>query len=197
MRHLLTIIMILSLQACVGEKSGLKFSAPDPGGNIDNLTEEQQFAFEELQQKVLKPSNCLNCHSGLATFEGVQAMFKPGNPEESSMFVKMEDGSMPMGGEPVTTEQLEITRSFINSFSVPVEPEVVDFAVIQQRILVPHCIQCHSKVTSEEALGKWINKKKPLKSLFLSVVASGKMPKNKPRLDVKEQMLIKKYLEQI
>lgn len=116
----------------------------------------------------------------------------PGKPEESRLFLVVENGKMPKNASPLSTADLEFIRNYINGLA---SKTVVTFEQIQKEVLEPSCIACHKRVTSEEALMRWINTEDPLNSKFIQVVRSGKMPKDAPPLDIDKQKLILQYLK--
>ncbi len=191
----LFLLMLLALgQACVGEKkSDLQFSAPDT--RTGSITVNDLETFAGLKSKILD-GKCISCHQNFATEEGIAKYVVPKKPEFSKLFTEVEDGSMPKGSSPLSTLELEVVMTYINNLKVATPPSgKVDFIRIQKQILIPSCVQCHQNITSEENLMKWIDKKRPLKSLFLKVVTSGSMPKKAAKLSLEDQDLIREYLQ--
>jgi mono/diheme cytochrome c family protein len=191
----LSLFVLLTLfQACVGEKkSNLEFSGPET--RTGSITVNDFETFAGLKSKIMD-GKCISCHQNFATEDGIAKYVVAKKPELSQFFIEVENGSMPKGSAPLSTLELEVVTSYINNLKVPdpIPSGKVDFLAIQKQILIPSCVQCHQGMASEQNLLKWINRKQPLKSIFLKVVKNGSMPKGGAKLSLKEQDLIRNYL---
>lgn len=75
---------------------------------------DQKVTFNDIFNKVIGTNRCLQCHSSWASDEEqVLQRIKPGDPGASSFFIRMENGSMPLGGPVVSDESLEIVKRYI------------------------------------------------------------------------------------
>lgn len=124
MKKVLGILLLFSVIACKqakGDKGELSFEAnPKPTPVNETTPEEddsidiiQKVSFDELKNKILKPKNCLNCHGGMKSEKGLSFFIEPGQPEDSSLYVAVKDGRMPIGGRVLTTAELEIVENYI------------------------------------------------------------------------------------
>ena len=122
-------------------------------------------------------ANCLLCHGenlqqnglDLRTRDSIQKggesgpAIVPGSAEESLLFEKVSSGEMPMGGEKLSDEEIELIERWINAGglrvgenlqsvlkrarrNVPTEPEIM------VSILYPNCLVCHGKQKQEGGL---------------------------------------------
>ena len=75
----------------------------------------------------------------------------------------------------------------------PVRAEEVDYKVLQKKIL-PKCIGCHQKWTTEEAFAKYIVPGKPDESQFYDSVKTGRMPKRAQPLTSQQLEIVRNYI---
>ncbi len=75
----------------------------------------------------------------------------------------------------------------------PVRAEEVDFKVLQKQIL-PKCLGCHQKWTTEEAFAKYIVPGKPDESQFYDAVKTGRMPKRAQPLSSQQLEIVRNYI---
>jgi len=111
----------------VSEQLNQKYQAlcgeqPPKRGEAKPIDKETLAAFELLQSK------CANCHkpgstTGANSFNDIlnakelidRNIVTSGNPEDSTLIERIEDGSMPMGQEELTSSQKELLRSWIKN----------------------------------------------------------------------------------
>lgn len=88
--------------------------------------------------------------------------------------------------------------TFTDQTSQPQNSEQqVGFSLIKSQILSPNCIKCHSDVSSENGLQKWITKGDPENSAFYLTIKDGSMPKNAAPLSTADLELIRNYIQQM
>jgi hypothetical protein len=75
--------------------------------------------------------------------------------------------------------------------------DVVTYDRIKSEILGPHCLSCHSSVSSEKVLKGWITPGHPETSPFFTTVENGSMPKGQTPLDTYSLDLIRNYISQM
>lgn len=83
--------------------------------------------------------------------------------------------------------------SFAVMIEEPVRAEEVDFQILQKQIL-PKCIGCHQKWTTEEAFAKYIVPGKPDESQFFDSVKTGRMPKRAQPLSSQQLEIVRNYI---
>ena len=92
---------------------------------VDNETRQFQIIetieaelvdFKALKDNILTPKGCIGCHGDWASSEeGVDAYVVAGDPESSLLYLRVEDGTMPYRGVPLTELELELVRNYINN----------------------------------------------------------------------------------
>lgn len=135
------LILLFLLVGC--EKSGTSehklFQATPPiEGGVD---------FATLNSFILKPL-CLRCHAWAADEGQVQSRVVAGNPEASSLYVRMANGSMPQGGPALTSAQLEVVAAYINgpatSNPVPTIELKPTYESLKVHLFEKSCTMCHN-----------------------------------------------------
>lgn len=79
--------------------------------------------------------------------------------------------------------------------SLGLNAEEVTYSQIKSDILKPHCLSCHSDVSTETGLKKWITAGDPDHSKFFTEVENGSMPQNASPLSTKDLQMIRIYIE--
>jgi mono/diheme cytochrome c family protein len=162
----------------------------------------QQVRFDRDVAPILK-SNCAGCHGdsvkmkelNLTTEESVLKgsesgpVVVPGKPDESLLYKKVRDGSMPMGKPHLSEQQIGTILSWIKG-----DAPAVDNTPITQHEVIPilltRCTVCHGlrkqegglDLRSKEAMlkggksGPAIVLGKPEESLLIKKISSGEMP---------------------
>ena len=112
---LIRIIWVLLLVACIPENK--KISKLDIGDSAVDKNETirvgDSLAFKKLNEDVLKPQGCIFCHDWVANERQLLTKIVPGEPFMSSLYLRIEDGSMPLGGPPADKEDLEKVEKYI------------------------------------------------------------------------------------
>lgn len=184
-------------------KSNLVF---DENGGL-NLEPDMEVTYGTIKEEILN-AKCINCHSNVATENGLKEWIQPGKPEQSPFFTKTENGSMPKNGSPLSTRDLELIRLYITQLapSPTMSPEPtpspeagtnsgITYAQVKSRILDNYrCTSCHS-VGTEAKLANWINTTSPERSRFYTMTKSGAMPENGPRVSSEDQNFILQYVK--
>lgn len=68
------------------------------------------------------------------------------------------------------------------------------FEDMKNKVLIPHCISCHKKATTEEGIAHWVKAGKPESSALYMAVKEGRMPKKAAPLSTVELELIFDYI---
>ena len=182
--------------SCGKTTSDLKFSVNDASKSF--LDPSQQVTFSQIKSTILTPY-CLSCHSSVGTESNLKNWISPGNPQGSSFFTTVENGSMPKNHAPLDTSKLELIKIYIEQM-VPSTPTTtptsgITYAEIKAAVLTPYrCVNCHS-VGTESQLTKWINKTSPERSAFYTTIKSGSMPPSGSEVSVDKQALVLQYLK--
>lgn len=114
-----SLLLLLTLASCVetGTREDLIFKeipSVAPVQPSEPGQPEEKITFEDIKQNVLEPFRCVICHSNWANTEsGLLSRIKPGEPFSSPFYLRMEDGSMPLGGPSVSKDRLEYVERFI------------------------------------------------------------------------------------
>ena len=110
------IVLALSgmlLVSCVPNKGKLTYSLD--GKITQEVTPVTTPAtFEQIRNEILVPK-CLECHKWVRDEARVKRKLVPGNPDDSELFQVVESGEMPEDAPPLSTRELELIRSYINS----------------------------------------------------------------------------------
>ncbi len=180
MKILLLPILGLFLSACGGEKSSLKFSAP----NNQELTGETDFA--TLRNGIFRPY-CVRCHAQYDSYSGVKA-------DIMKIQDAVESNRMPKNVDPLTASKKEFLSKWISagapegSVTDTEDPQIISWNRVSREILGPKCIQCHNPdgqakfldLSSRQAL--WKKRKElldfdaPQNSYLLSVINDPEEP---------------------
>ena len=111
--RILLLSLILTSCLSLGEEGQARFR-DNRGRSAPQLDEAETITFEKINELIIGPSRCVKCHAGWAsTEEGVLSRIVAGRPFESPFYLRMEDGSMPLGGEPIGAELLKLVEKFI------------------------------------------------------------------------------------
>lgn len=182
----------------------------------ESLNPDLKVTYGMIKTEILA-SKCINCHSSAGTEQGLKEWIIPGKPEGSLFFTKVENGSMPKNGSPLSTKDLELIRMYIEQMvaSSPVPTPAptpspspapqpnpdpgtnpgITYAEVRSKILDPYrCVSCHS-VGTEAKLAGWINKSNPASSRFYTITKSGTMPENGPRVSTADLAFILQYVK--
>jgi hypothetical protein len=71
----------------------------------------------------------------------------------------------------------------------------VTFNKLKEKLLIPHCLNCHKNAGTEERLALWIQPGNFEESDLYLVIKDGSMPKNGAPLDSSYLELVIKYIE--
>lgn len=196
------LVLILLLVSCGKTTSDLKFSVNDTSKSF--LDPSVKVTFSQIKSTILTPY-CISCHSSVGTESNLKKWITPGNPQTSSFFTTVENGSMPKNHAPLDTSKLELIKLYIEQMApaptspVPPTPTPivsgVTYAQIKAAVLTPYrCVNCHS-VGTESQLVKWINTTSPERSSLYTYIKSGSMPPSGSEVSVDNQALVLQYLK--
>jgi mono/diheme cytochrome c family protein len=206
MKKLLSLV-VLVIAGCYGRGTdeGALFAIP---ADIDRPS---RVDFNFLKASILE-SKCLRCHVWAASEIEMRSMNRvvPGKPEASSLYLRVEDRSMPMGMPALSGEELQVVRDYINALAQPEptpkpeptpqptpHPQKVTFEMLKKKVLVPHCIQCHRTMDQPDGIALDIEPGKPEQSILYLSVKTGSMPKDKPPLTPDELETVRRYIEDL
>lgn len=149
----------------------------------------------------LKSKSCQNCHGWVNDDAQILARMGRGNPEDSSIYQRVKDGTMPKGGPAFTTAELETTRAFVvalNTATVPTPPvEVTAFASLKEMLFAPKCVTCHKGLADETRIPpQWLTPGDPEKSKLYLAVKNNSMPKWYDQVTAAELSLVHDYISE-
>lgn len=107
---LVMIGMLMVLQSCLeaGSDEASVFQIRQPV----QAAPDEVVTFEMLKSAIFD-NQCLVCHAWAGNEQAVRTRIVPGQPERSRVYLRVEDGSMPIGGPELTLEQLDLLRRYI------------------------------------------------------------------------------------
>ncbi len=70
--------------------------------------------YQEINEKLIAPK-CLRCHSDMGSEQGLRDYYVPGRSNQSLLYERVADGSMPRRGPPLTEDELLLVRRFIDN----------------------------------------------------------------------------------
>ncbi len=192
-----TFVLITILSSCV--KVGTDESSIFRSLELD-LT--GPISFEDLKRNILEPKQCIRCHKAYATEEGLSEVVKEGKPEESELFSQLRSGLMPKDAPPLSSNNLEYVRLYILNLKQKLPPPLINepigeisFKELSERIIKPHCIECHKRWTEYDRVKKQIVPGNALESNFYNEIAAGTMPEDAPPLSLEDQEFVKRYID--
>lgn len=196
---LIFFILLTTLVSCGigGAKGPLSF-----GIMIEEPVRAEEVDFKILQEQILP--KCIGCHQKWTTEEAFAKYIVPGKPDESQFYDSVKTGRMPKRAQPLTSQQLEIVRNYIQNIKIvaPIpEPEptsVVTFTELHEKVFQVSCLPCHARILgSESALNlNWIDPENTDLSPLLVETESGRMPKRGAPLTAGQLQLIRDYVKQ-
>lgn len=110
------VMLLMSCGGGGGGGSGSGASDSVPQGRLEEVTKDGVVTFNELNSTIISPK-CLRCHSQFAQESGLRPHVVAGNPEGSRLFSIVRSGEMPREGNDLTTQELEVVRTYIESTS--------------------------------------------------------------------------------
>lgn len=204
------VFIALTLVSCIeaGSSESGTFKVIDPV----TIGDDDKVSFALLKQNILEPM-CLRCHAWVLDEAKVDTRIVPGDPDGSSLFRLVENGSMPVGGPALTLDQLDIVRRYIiakgsagggdiRPAPTPVPSDDDDVIVvaptyeeINEKIIAPKCIRCHGDMATEEGLRDYYEPGRSNQSLLYERVADGSMPRRGPPLTEDELLLVRRFID--
>lgn len=114
----------------------------------------ESVSFSVLQDQLLNPY-CVNCHEWAGQEMEVLRRIEPGNPEASSLYTRVADGSMPK--DAILNNRsayLRMIRQFVLGVSkgsfpatIPLEPT---YASLKVHLYDKSCMSCHGEIPSAD-----------------------------------------------
>lgn len=93
--------------------------APTPSPSPSESTPPDETPnFANLKRRVLEPTDCILCHDDMATEEGLAKYVSAGKPEESSLYLRIVDDTMPPAG-PLSEADRVFVRRYIEALPSP------------------------------------------------------------------------------
>jgi uncharacterized membrane protein len=79
-----------------------------------DLKVSEPATFSAIEQYSIQPK-CLECHSSLATYQGVLAIVVPYNPDASPFYQQIKSGSMPQQSVGLSTTEIDAIATWIQN----------------------------------------------------------------------------------
>jgi hypothetical protein len=77
-------------------------------------------------------------------------------------------------------------------------PEVITFEYVQEKILVPKCLECHAWVSEPSEVNRRITPGAPDSSRIFRLMVNGRMPpRPAPAVDTSELEIMRDYINQL
>ena len=158
--------------------------------------------YATLRADMLAPQ-CISCHADFGSESGLLKYVIPGDATSSPLYRAVANGSMPPGGPPLSGAAADMFKTYIEGLkgapeasSPPVitTPQSPDYALIRAKILVPHCLQCHSGFGTAVGLAPYVVAGEPEKSVLIESIVNGSMPPGGPAIEAEDLALLKKYI---
>lgn len=212
LRSIFLLFSLLHMKAMIGSLLFILASCGKDTSSLDykvnqsmTLDPNTKVTFADVKSNILQPY-CLSCHADVSTETGLKKWISPGDPEASSFFTDVKNGSMPKDQNPLDLNKVEMIRLYIEQMVVqapspsPVPAPVpspatgITYEEVKTKVLTPYrCLNCHS-VGTEAKLAKWINTTSPAQSLFYTTIKDGSMPKGGPRAGTNIQQFVLQYV---
>ena len=112
--HIILLLTFVTLFVGCGPATGpLQFTERVIGAQA----QESETNKEKLiaVQKELLESRCASCHGWVSDLEGLLKRITPGKPLESSLYLRVENGSVPLFGASFNEEELELVAQAIEA----------------------------------------------------------------------------------
>lgn len=74
------------------------------------------------------------------------------------------------------------------------QEELITFEDLKNRIITPHCINCHKRSGTEDGIKNWVIAGDPENSKLFKVIKDGRMPKNSDPLPSSELEFVRLYI---
>jgi mono/diheme cytochrome c family protein len=181
MKNLMSLVLLLLATACLPKFAATELNFSEGNGFNQPVTEDLT-PFQQIMK-----DQCLSCHA--KTLEDPVRLDKWMNAvgaENSRMYKSVFEGRMPKGKPPLSTADLEVIKNAVTNYQV------------REKILVPHCLSCHTKTLNDpERFARWVVPGSPEESKLYLSVKSGRMPKDKPPLTEREIEILKHYIENL
>jgi|GEM_PF-4396582 len=105
------ITQLTFLSGCGVKQGPLKFRQ-----KVINISDIQDGSSQliKLQKELLIP-RCSSCHNWVNSQEGIKSRLNLSNPLKSSLYLRIEDGSMPLFGESFNEEELARVAEVLES----------------------------------------------------------------------------------
>ena len=195
----LSYILVMTLLLISCSEQGTNESAQFSRINFDKIS---VIDLALIKKQTLFPK-CLGCHSWVNDDSEIMKRVTKGDPENSSLYLRTNDGSMPFGGPPLIKDEVTLIYKFIKGFALNA-PKVDDPSVVTQpaislndireNILNKKCIFCHSWMNSDEEISKRLVSGHPEESPLYMRTLDGSMPLSGQRLSEAELNQIYQFI---
>lgn len=75
-----------------------------------------EITFDQFKENILEQKACLRCHSAMDNEVAQSNWIDKVNPENSKLYLRVKDGTMPRRGTPLNEEELKFVLDYIKSY---------------------------------------------------------------------------------
>lgn len=214
--NIVNLILLLITIFSYGCSKNLGTNEKDQFRRIESFSGDEKVTFDLLKQQVMEP-HCLRCHSWVTNEEKVKRYIEAGEPENSELYQLINSGEMPKDSAELPKKLKMLVFDYINSLAAPLprpsqpepKPEVPSGNIpglsynvelledIKEKIFVPNCIDCHSWVTKDERIFKYIEPGDPENSELYEYLRTGDMPLGGDPLSDEDLAKVYQFIKEI
>ena len=82
--------------------------------DLPSLTSIETVTYEQVNELVIQPFGCAGCHGDWAGTElGILSRVVAGDPSSSALFLRTQDGTMPLGGSGIGQARVDLIERYI------------------------------------------------------------------------------------
>lgn len=118
-KQLILMMTTLMISSCAPAKPGkLEFNEDPLASRNANRDLPSGVTFKQINDSILSPLSCTQCHGDMKTAAGLNNYIKAGEPFSSKLYLRMEDQTMPPFGAKADKEQLELLEAYIRELNI-------------------------------------------------------------------------------
>lgn len=96
-------LTIIAMNSCGPSTGPLQFRERVVAAQVPQVSTT---LLEKVQKELLEP-RCSSCHGWISDLQGLLKRITPGDEMQSGLYLRMEDGSMPLFGTSLNEEELQ------------------------------------------------------------------------------------------
>jgi mono/diheme cytochrome c family protein len=151
-------------------------------------------SYETVHSYVLGPQ-CVACHVDFSSEAGLRKYLVPGDPESSTLYRSIANGSMPPGGPPLSAGAVHLVEAYISQAqAAPAPTPKADYVAVRSRILEPRCLTCHSDMATEDGFALYLEPGDPEGSAVVQSIENGRMPPGGGQIPAADLATLRTYI---